>query len=180
MRAHKSFAWWMTALLVFAGVLTGCGDGEEPASAGDASAGDASAAAAEESTSDPEELVGVLWEATGFLDAASVEAPLEPGAIHLMPNGFVTGSDGCNGFGYVESDGEPSPSDGLLYEIEGNEITFSGDRLSTAIGCADTRYAERIEQVLAGTVTYAIEGETLTLTASDGSSGVVFTAQPGA
>ena len=175
MRVHKGSAWWITALLVFAGVITGCGDGEEPASAGDASA-----PAPAESTADPEELVGVLWEATGFLDAASIEAPLEPGTIQFMLNGFVTGSDGCNGFGYVESDGEPQPSDGLLYEIEGNEITFSGGRLSTLIGCADTRYMERIEQVLAGTVTYAIEGETLTLTASDGSSGVVFTAQPGA
>jgi heat shock protein HslJ len=172
--------------MVFAGAIAGCGDGEEPASAGDASAGrppapaGARPAAPAESTSDHEELVGVLWEATGFLDAASIEAPLEPGSIQFTPNGFVSGSDGCNGFGYVESDGEPSPSDGLLYEIEGDEITFSGDRLSTAIGCADTRYVERIEQVLAGTVTYALEGETLTLTASNGSSGVVFIARPGA
>lgn len=80
----------------------------------------------------------------------------------------------------MESDGEPQPSDGLLYAIEANEITFSGGRLSTLIGCADTGYVERIGQVLAGTVTYAIEGETLTLTASDGSSGVLFTARLGA
>lgn len=94
MRVHKGSTWWITAILVFEGVITGCGDGEEPASAGDASA-----AAPAESTTDPDELVGVLWEATGFLDGASVEAPSGPGTVQFMPNGFVGGSDGCNGFG---------------------------------------------------------------------------------
>ena len=125
----------------------------------------------------PADLVGTEWEVTGFVDgdvAMSAAAPNEPGVLRFEENGFVTGNDGCNGFGHGGEEGGPV-TDGLAYEVVGDTISFDGAPVSTQILCEDREYETRFHAVLSGTVRYEIDGENLTLLA-DGGRGVTFTA----
>lgn len=129
-------------------------------------------------------LTGTDWTVIGFVDGDSndlVAAPGDtPGAVRFEENGFVSGHDGCNGFGYVvdetATDAERAEL-GLVYEVEAARITFTGSSLSTLRGCLGTnheRYSQAVRAVLRGTVTYEIDGRQLTLRANDG-RGVIYT-----
>lgn len=143
-------------LIVLLVLTVACGDtaapssesgGSSPSLLGNASGDDA----------EPAELIGVTWLVTGFLDGASVYPPSGHGRIRFEQNGFVTGSDGCNGFGYAlvdEGEGEGESPEGLAYTISGEQIHFTGASVSTLIGCSDNEYEVRLHHVLAGIVTY--------------------------
>lgn len=129
---------------------------------------------------DPDrELVGTTWEVTGFLegtgpDGTAMSAGERPGILELRDDGLVTGHDGCNGFGFAGAEGEDP--DGLRYEVEGDRITFTGDPVSTLIGCDDLQDdVGRYWVVLSGTVTWSIEADALTLL-GDGGRGVTYRA----
>ncbi|HJS19969.1 MAG TPA: META domain-containing protein [Anaerolineales bacterium] len=67
-------------------------------------------------------------------------------------DGSVTGNSGCNGLGGT-------------YEVDGDQITFS-PFVSTLMACDDPIMSQEgaMHQVLNGTVSYAIDGDVLTLT----------------
>ena len=135
----------------------------------------------DESVVDPDrELTGTTWVVDGYIDGAGPDgstssAPGDTARIVLEDNGFVTGHDGCNGFGYG-GEANAEPISGLRYEVAGDQITFSGSAVTTDMACPgiDT---ERLWAVLSGTVTWSIDGSRLTLVADDG-RGVTFHAQP--
>lgn len=117
------------------------------------------------------ELVDTTWEVTGFVsgpgpDGTASSVSGEPGSVVFGHNGFVSGHDGCNGFGFA---GEPGgePTDGLRYEVDGDRITFTGSAVTTKAACPDID-TESFWAVLAGTVTFEVEASNLTLTAADG------------
>ena len=120
----------------------------------------------ERSVVDPDRpLVGTTWTVTGFVDGdvAMSMAVDEPGTLELTEDGWVMGSDGCNGFGYG-SDGS-----GLRYEVDGDSITFSGDAVWTLKSCPEVaEYQQRYRTVLGGTVRWSITADQLSLTAPDG------------
>ena len=119
------------------------------------------------------ELVGTTWEVDGFADgqdpddAAMSMAVEQPGIVRLEGNGFVTGSDGCNGFGFSTIEGEGT--DGVRYEVDGARITFTGDAPSTLMACPDLdEYVDRFWATLTGTVDWSIDADRLTLVGEDG------------
>lgn len=125
---------------------------------------------------DPDrELVGTTWEVDGFIDvdtSMSMAPPDLPGTLVLRDDGWVTGSDGCNGIGYSDTD-QPA---GIRHRVEGDRITFEGDAVSTLRGCVEGEdYVERYRQVLRGAVTWSIEADRLTLT-TDSGQGVTYRA----
>lgn len=97
------------------------------------------------------------WMLTSFGPASS---PSPAGAdsqagITFNEDGSVTGNSGCNGFGG-------------RYTVEGDQITFS-EIVSTLILCDEPlmEQEETVQQVLTGTASYQIDGNTLTLTNND-------------
>ncbi len=130
------------------------------------------------------ELVGTTWEVTGFISGAGPDAGVSSASgldarVVLGEDGTVSGSDGCNEFGFAEA---PTPDDreetvALRYTVDGDEITFDGDPVSTLRGCENID-VEPFWAVLDGTVTWEIESDRLTLTADDG-RGVTFRAATG-
>jgi heat shock protein HslJ len=120
-------------------------------------------------------LVGTTWEVDGFADGQDPEDSAmsfgveEPGIVRFEGNGFITGRDGCNGFGYAESPGEPT--EGRRYEASGDRLVFGGERVTELQACPDlAEYTERFWAALTGTVTWAIDADTLTLVGEDGRS----------
>lgn len=75
--------------------------------------------------------------------------------LTFKDDGTMTGSSGCNGFGGS-------------YTVEDDKITFS-EITSTLMACDDPRMAQEgaVHQVLTDTVSFKIEGNTLTLTNND-------------
>lgn len=109
------------------------------------------------------DLTGVSWVLDTVIDgdtASSVVAGTEP-ALTFGSDGSVTGSDGCNSLSGSA-------------DIDGDEITF-GPLAQTRRACEPdvTAQARAITAVLAGTVTFSIEGDQLTLTAPD-ANGLVY------
>jgi heat shock protein HslJ len=97
------------------------------------------------------------WKLTSY-SRADVLTPAvtdaEAGLI-FKDDGTVTGNSGCNGLGGN-------------YKVEGDQVTF--DQItSTLMACDDARMAQEgaVHQVLTDTVTFKIEGNTLTLTNND-------------
>ena len=88
-------------------------------------------------------------------------APDVDTSIVFKEDGKIEGNVGCNGFG-----GD--------YTVEGNMITF-GPIVSTLMFCEGSVGDQETTtlNVLAETVSYTIEGDTLTITSSDGSSVIV-------
>jgi heat shock protein HslJ len=125
----------------------------------------------------PEDLIGVEWVVTGFVEAGEavdLEQPMREGLLVFGPEGFVGGNDGCNHLGYSESqDGVRS---GLAYDITDGTITYTGSPISTLIGCNEEGFVERFHEVIVGSVDFELDGDQLTLRTSDG-RGVVFTAE---
>jgi len=112
-----------------------------------------SACTAQESSTS---LVGT-WNLTAYGPPVSpIPAVADAGAqLTFNGDGTVGGNSGCNGFG-----GD--------YSVEGDQITF-GQITSTLMACEDARMAQEdaVHTVLTDTATYAIEGNTLTLTNND-------------
>ena len=131
---------------------------------------------------DPDrELVGTTWVVDGYLDGAGPDGTAssamgDQALVRFEENGFMTGHDGCNGFGYAGQMGA-DPTDGLRYEVDGDRITFSGSAAHTEMACPDVD-TDRIWAVLSGTVTWTVDGPGLTLVAAD-DRGVTFRAQDG-
>lgn len=128
------------------------------------------------------DLVGTTWTEAGFVDgetAMSMEPPRDGrrGTLRFEESGFVSGFDGCNRFGHGQGaapDGSATDL-GLTYEAVDDSIVFEGAVVGTMVRC-DGEYAERFHAVLDGTITWEIEGSTLTLVAADG-RGVTYTAE---
>jgi heat shock protein HslJ len=125
----------------------------------------------DESVANPDrELTGTSWVVDGYVDGAGPDgvtssAPGDTALFVFDANGFVTGNDGCNGFGFGGETGAAA-TDGLRYEIDGNRITFTGSAVTTDMACpgVDT---DRFWAVLMDTVTWTIDGARLTLVADD-------------
>lgn len=130
-----------------------------------------------ESAEPSADLVGTTWEVTGFIDgevASSLPAGLlKTPVVVFDPSGFVTGHDGCNGFGFGGPDAGP-PTDGLAYVVEGSTLTFNGDPATDLMLCEIDVRAE-LFAALTGQATYEITGPNLTIVARDG-QGATFTA----
>lgn len=88
-------------------------------------------------------------------------APDVDTSITFTEDGKIEGNVGCNGFG-----GD--------YTVDGNTITF-GPIVSTLMFCEGPVGDQETTtlSVLAETVSYTLEGDTLTITSSDGSSVIV-------
>ncbi len=83
-------------------------------------------------------------------------------SIILGEDGTISGNVGCNSFS-----GD--------YKVDGDKITF-GPISSTLMMCADTATGDQetaVLNTLTGTVTFVIDGDTLTLTSADGSSVII-------
>lgn len=127
------------------------------------------------------ELVGTTWVVDTFIDGAGPDGAASsvpwdtPPTIVFEDNGFVTGTDGCNSFGYGGEQGQ-EPSEGLAYEVDGGTIRFSGSAVTTDMACpgVDTTLFWRVVE---GDVTWEIDASRLTLTHPDG-FGISATAEP--
>lgn len=83
-------------------------------------------------------------------------------SVSFGEDGTISGNVGCNSFG-----GD--------YKVDGDKITF-GPISSTLMMCADPAIGDQetaVLNTLTGTVTFVIDGDTLTLTSADGSSVIV-------
>jgi heat shock protein HslJ len=104
------------------------------------------------------------WELVSYGDPASptpAAADVETSVV-FGEDGTITGNVGCNGFG-----GD--------YEVNGDTITF-GPISSTLMLCEDTAVGDQetvVLNTLIETVSFAIAGDTLTITSADGSSVIV-------
>jgi heat shock protein HslJ len=103
-------------------------------------------------------LAGTTWTLVSYGDAASTTAAAAGVETSLTFNkdGTVGGNMGCNGFG-----GE--------YSVKGETVKFK-NLFSTMMACEEPRMSQETTtfSMMNGDVTYAIDGNTLTLTASDG------------
>jgi heat shock protein HslJ len=120
------------------------------------------------------DLAGTMWTATRFRDGeqdVTLAPDDQPGTVKFDANGFVTGGDGCNRFGY-----SLPARHGVTYEIRDDLITFGGNgAVSSQKACVQKEYLSRFWAVLTGEVTYEVQGTTLTLTTRDRQS-VTYTA----
>lgn len=120
------------------------------------------------------DLVGTTWEVDGFADglgpddAAMSFAVDQPGVVRLLEDGFVTGGDGCNGFGHGAPEADAQV--GLQYELDGDRVRFVGNPPHTLVACpADLEeYVDRFWAALSGTATWSIDADRLTLVGADG------------
>jgi len=126
-------------------------------------------------------LLETTWEVDGFVDGdvAMSVAVDRPGTLQLLDTGVVVGFDGCNELGHGTDDAG-TPTDALRYEVDGDQLTFRGDPVSTLVACEGpaAEHAERYRAVLAGTVTWTVDADRLTITAPDG-RGVTYRAVDG-
>lgn len=99
-----------------------------------------------------ESLIG-SWQLSAY-GAVGDPLPAVPDSgaqVIFNDDGTVGGNSGCNGFGGN-------------YAVEGDQVTFS-EIVSTLMACEDARMAQEdaVYQVLSGTSSFKIEGNTLTL-----------------
>lgn len=118
-------------------------------------------------------LVGTTWEVDGFADgqdpedAAMSMAVDQPGIVRFEEDGFVSGGDGCNGFGRGAPDADAQV--GLQYELDGDRVRFVGSPPTTLVACPDRdEYTDRFWAALAGTASWSVDGDRLTLVGEDG------------
>jgi heat shock protein HslJ len=111
-------------------------------------------ACAGQSTEEPSASILGDWK---LIQYGPVNAPIaaveDVGAgLTFNEDGTITGSSGCNGLG-----GD--------YTVEGDQITF-GEFVSTLMACEDPIMVQEdvAHQVMTGTASYEMEGDTLTIT----------------
>ena len=107
------------------------------------------------------EIIGV-WELVSYGDPASpTPAALNVDtSIEFKPDGTLSGNVGCNSFG-----GD--------YEVKGDTIEFSA-MMSTEMFCEAVADQEStVLAVFSESVSFKLEGDTLTITSADGTSAVV-------
>jgi heat shock protein HslJ len=94
------------------------------------------------------------WNLTSYGPTGSPVAVVEDSEAGLTFNedGTIAGTSGCNGFGGN-------------YTVEGDQVTFS-EVVSTLIACEEPLMSqeEAVLRVLTNTASYAVEGNTITLT----------------
>jgi heat shock protein HslJ len=94
------------------------------------------------------------WRLTAYgpADSPTPAVPDVEAFLSFGADGTLTGNTGCNQLG-----GD--------YQLEGDQITF-GQIVSTLIACPDMQMAQEdsMHQVLTGTASFKIEGNTLTIT----------------
>jgi heat shock protein HslJ len=119
------------------------------------------------------DLVGTTWEVDGYADGAdpddaAMSAPADVTAsVRFEGNGYVTGRDGCNDFGFGGAEGEVT--DGLRYEVDGDQLVLTGAPASTMVACPSLdEHLDRFWSALTGTVTWSVEADRLRLTGEDG------------
>ncbi len=104
-------------------------------------------------TESPASLTGA-WKLTGYgpAGATTPAVPDTEAGLTFNGDGTVTGNSGCNGLGGT-------------YTVEGDQVTFS-EIVMTLMACDDPRMTQEdaVQQVLTGTATFKVEGNTLTLT----------------
>ena len=97
------------------------------------------------------------WKLTSYGPASSPTPAVEDTEAGMTFNedGTVAGNSGCNGFGGN-------------YTVEGDQVPFS-EIVSTLIACEEPLMSqeEAVLTVMADSVTYSIDGDTLTLTGND-------------
>ena len=101
-------------------------------------------------------LVG-SWKLTAYgpVDSPTPAVPDVEAMLSFGADGTLTGNTGCNQIGGK-------------YKVEGDQITFDSI-VSTLIACPDLQMAQEktLLQVLTGTASFKIEGNTLTITNND-------------
>ena len=110
-----------------------------------------------QSTKEPQASLLGSWKLTSYGPASSPTPAVEDTEAGMTFNedGTVAGNSGCNGFGGN-------------YTVEGDQVTFS-EIVSTLIACEEPLMSqeEAVLTVMADSVTYSIDGDTLTLTGND-------------
>jgi heat shock protein HslJ len=122
----------------------------------------ACAGQATEPSSEPASIVGI-WELVSYGSPSSLTpaAPDIDTSIEFKSDGTLAGNVGCNGFG-----GD--------YNVEGNNIVF-GQIISTLMFCEGPVGEQETFtlNVFVESASFALDGNTLTITSADGSSAVV-------
>ena len=119
----------------------------------------------------PSALVGKRWVLESVVAAGgpdgSVSSPVgDPATLHLDADGTVTGSTGCNDFG-------------AMYELVGDVLELT-ELAHALVGCGNAGAAQHsaLIAVLSGPASISIDGQSLTLSAPDG-SGLVYRTEAG-
>jgi heat shock protein HslJ len=104
-------------------------------------------------------LTGVTWKLVSYgpPDQLTAAAPNVETSLVFGEDGKVSGSMGCNQFGGS-------------YETKGDQISF-GPLAATLMACPEPAMSQEtaVLAILSGTVTYKLDGNSLTLTGQDGS-----------
>jgi heat shock protein HslJ len=112
------------------------------------------AACSAQTTDEPEASLLGAWKLTSYGPASSPAPAVEDteAGITFNEDGTVAGNSGCNGFGGN-------------YTVEGDQVTFS-EIVSTLMACEEPLMSQEgiVLEVMAGSPTYTIDGNSLTLT----------------
>jgi heat shock protein HslJ len=110
-------------------------------------------------------LAGTSWTLVSYGDPSSPTAAASGVETSLVfgTDGQVSGSMGCNGFG-----GD--------YSVSGDTLTF-GSIISTMMACDEPRMTQESTAfaVMNGKTTFTINGDTLTITSTDGAKVLLLT-----
>jgi heat shock protein HslJ len=145
---------YLLTLAIITLILSACAAQSTPQGPGKSESSDPKPPTEEPAAS--ESLLGA-WKLTAYGPADSPTPAVEgvDAGLTFNEDGTITGTSGCNGLG-----GD--------YSVEGDQITF-GEFVSTLMACDDPIMAQEdaAHKVMAGTASYTIEGDTLTITKDD-------------
>ena len=153
----------LLAVAATAGVLAACGSSDS----GDESVLEPGPPDGTDDTSEPRDIVGTTW----ALNEATTKSgdsitPGEDAYVEFTEDGQLSANSGCNGYGGNVT-------------VEGNLITL-GEVIGTQRACsgATGEVDKAFSQVLQGSLTAKVSGDSMTLEAADGGS-LTFTAGSG-
>ena len=120
---------------------------------------------------EPSALVGTRWMLESVIGAGGPDGSAsspggDPATLHLDADGTITGSTGCNDFG-------------AMYELVGDVLELT-ELAHALVGCGNAGAAQHsaLIAVLSGPASISIDGQSLTLSAPDG-SGLVYRTEAG-